>query len=311
MSDIIEQLGMILSNHPLAFKFAILIGIILIIISAAPSLGSILKISALTLTRNQSIMLSLIGVALIISGIVGLSQIENEPPIVYSVVIDPMPALIREDNLPINVTINASDPDSNFIQKFIHNRTLRYYVRLTNYTDSSDIHHDIGPKIEKNFTIYASKTDVGKNKFAIYVIDRPIEVLDFNKTPYTQDYMIMLADQRPTIESVEPKNGSIEPINKEITIRVKAQDPENQELYYKFYKKPYGQDVAKEMPPMIDASHFAKGWTDDGDRSWTPKKGEEGDNLIIVDVIDGDSYGPYVDKRPVRHKWIINISGKT
>ncbi len=150
----LEEVTTILQNDPLAFRFAILIGLILIIIAIAPSLNiPLLKISALTLSKKQSIILGAVGVILILGGFVGLSQM-NMPPVIYGVTTIPPEIVAQEDGIPINICIKAEDPDSNnTIQNMFSRVTpLQYDFSFKSPATGYRLLHDRGPDTNNIWT---------------------------------------------------------------------------------------------------------------------------------------------------------------
>jgi len=304
----IDEIARILSDSPLAFKFAILIGFVLIIIAVVPSMSVPILKTTLKLEKNQSIMLGALGGALILGGLSGmivLSQMSNAAPIVDKVNIDPQQVAAFESGTLINVTVDAKDPDVNLGQKIFGKVVPLQYKFLLIKPETNSVIHEQGPNANNTFIFVVTPADVGKKLIYIDITDRPAGDKDIKNVSWKRDYEIALPNQPPKIriEDVSPRYEGPQPINKRIKITAEATDPDNDKIYYQFFRMP--PPPANDYKKILPVSEQPK-----NERFWTPNASDIGENEIQVAVQDGDKKGPFANHDPTRISWTINITDK-
>ncbi len=280
----LEEITAILQNSPLAFKLAIVIGLILIIIAIAPSLSiPILKVSELTLSKKQSMILGAVGGVLILSGLVGLSQMINEPPIIEDLDIIPQPndkePVASESGTPLTVYIKAKDPDSNsiFQNMFSMVTPLQYDFSFKGPATGNRILHARGPDANDTWIWWIYPAYAGNNTIVVNITDRPTGDEDTKYVTYEYVLTIKKPNQPPTIEGVYADCDSPQPINQRIIIGANATDQEKNKVYYRFLRA---------APNSIGFS-VSQNWSEENEMFWMPNEGDIGNNIIRVQVRDG------------------------
>ena len=282
----LEWLITILSNNLLMLKFLLVIGLILILIAAVPSLSiPILKNTQLNITKNQSIMLAAIGGILIAIGILGLYQLENDPPIINEVQIKPYPtATAFKNGTPINITVIA-EPDSNIIQKIFQKPTdLEFEFNLPP--------HKEGPQAQNTATFLIYPTEKGLNFIKINVTDRAKNSSDVS---WIHDYTIILPNQPPEFTD----EISYERKGKKIEIIANATDQESDYIYYKFYRMP---PYASNFSEILPQESYTENW-----RIFAPGQNDSGPNKLKISIQDGYENGTWGDHKPILKYLWINI----
>lgn len=275
----IEELIRILENGELAFKFAIVIGIVLIIIAVAPSMSiPFLKIPTLSLSKKQSMILGAIGGILILSGMVGLSS-NNVPPYVDMYTISPnlRNATSLQSGTQVIIYVEAKDPDAyNIFQKYFFQAIpLQYDFLVKGPGTNNNLYHFQGPGVNNTGLLVINSSYAGVNEFYINVSDRPFG--EAKPTVYRYTYVINL-NKVPTLKEInpDPYKESPQPVNTRIRIIAEATDPENDVLYYQFLIAP---------PGCIDYS-VVKNWSEENELLWIPTEDNIGENYIKACVRD-------------------------
>ncbi len=278
MISINEAIG-ILENGELAFKFVIVIGIVLIIIAVAPSMSiPVLKIPMLTLNKKQSMILGAIGGILILSGMAGLSS-NNVPPIIVYQTIEPnlRNTTVLQSGIPVRIYVSAEDPDGyNIIQKFFFQAIpLQYDFLVKGPGTNNTLQHFQGPDVNNIFVLEIDPSYAGRNEIWINVTDRPPGMTK----PTSGRYIILVdVNRQPTLERIIPNKESPQPVNSRIKITAEATDPENDKLYYQFLRMPQGS---------TSFSIVQQNWSEENELYWIPTEDDIGENVIKACVRDG------------------------
>lgn len=268
----------ILENGELAFKFVIVIGIVLIIIAVAPSMSiPVLKIPMLALSKKQSMILGAIGGVLILSGMVGLSS-NNVPPVIYERTIYPdlSKATDLQSGTKVTIYVVAEDPDAyNIIQKIFYQAMPLQYDFLvkgpgTNYT----LRHFQGPDINNTGVLVIDPSYAGVNEFYINVTDRPPG--EDTKAALGRYTYVININKVPILKEIYSDKESPQPVNGRIRITAEAADPENDKLYYQFL-------IA---PPGCTRYSLVQNWSEENELLWSPTNSNIGENLIKACVRD-------------------------
>jgi hypothetical protein len=302
----IDNLIIILNDSPLSFKFAILAGIILLIIAAVPTMSVLIfKSQALALTRNQSIILGLVGSALILGGLTGLvalAQVSNASPLIVSVDY-PLTTTAFKSGTPVKISVTAKDPDINSVQKiFAKIVPLQYEFFLIGPGTNNSIERMQGPAINNTCTWWVTPHYAGENMIIINVTDRPPGEKDTKFTSSSYRIQVQLPNQLPKIEEISPNDKTPRHVGERIKITAKATDPENDKIYYQFFRY--------SPPPAQSFSEIAPNWMGQtNERYWVPNASDIGENIIIAYIRDGDKYGPFWDHENVTADWPIYITG--
>jgi len=301
--SLLELIAKILSDTPLLFTFAILAGIVLILIAGIPSLITILvKSEKLILTKNQSIMLAALGCIFIIIGIVYHFGVENEAPIIRDVDIDPKDEHVAVGSV-IRINVSAEDRDLNLLQEIFSDPLLQYKLTLITPANESTTW---GPIPNSSFMIHVSPEYNGMDQIIINVTDRKEGQKDIKGVGHEKPHKILIFSLPPEIKDVFPNDESPKPVNKKIWIKANATDPDadnNTRLYYKFYIMSPSSTKYLELPPSVE-NDFTE-----NQRAWIPKTSDIGENTIRVDVIEGDENGIYAGAGRDTEYWPISITG--
>lgn len=244
----------LLSDPSALFVLVTIIGFILIIIAAVPSLSVfILKNSSFTLNKRQSIIVAAIGGVLIViglGGIVGLNQYEKAQaqPGISEVSVHPeSPVFVPLNGTQLNITVVTGNPDPNFFQKILQEifgepEDLKFVFYLVDQGGNGTIHR-VGPipKNYINFKIFP--TDAGKKLIRVDAIEPSEKGENFS---WETDYIIsMPSNQQPKIENI-----SFLPIGQRMKVVVNATDPEKDTIFYNFTLIPYSKTIPiSEIPP--------------------------------------------------------------
>ncbi len=281
IEEYIQDITPILNNGPLAFKLTIIIGVLLIIIAVVPSLSiSFLKIPSLTLSKNQSKALATIGCILILGGLVGFSQMSNEPPIIKEITISPdiRNAIASPEGTEVKINVVAEDPDANnlILKAFADVTPLQYVFFVqspsTNYT-TERIH---GPDMQNYTDWLIFPSCAGKNIIVVNVTDMPTaENAKYTRGEYI--YLVKCPNKQPIIENVYSDKGDPQPVNSRIMITAEAKDQEGDTIYYQFLRMP---------PNDTDFSITQRDWNISNDIFWRPTEDDIGENRIRVNVRD-------------------------
>jgi hypothetical protein len=236
-----------------------------------------------------------------LAGFVGLILVINEAPLIISVEIDPQEAIAFKSCTPVNITVRANDPDNNLIQRLFSKAALQYEFLLIGPEPNRPILHKKGPSTDPTFNMLVNPNDVGEDELVINVTDRPHDDKDIKNANAAYPLPVRLPNQLPKIEGIYVEGGSPQKINNRIEIRAKATDPENDMVYYQFFRMPPNSTSLSEIPPSS--------WTPSYTRFWIPNADDIGENEIIISARDGDKNGPYADHEPVYGEYLINVTG--
>ena len=251
-------------------------------------------------------MLGALGGALILGGLSGmilLSQMSNAAPYIDKVNVVPEHPAAFESGTMINITIDAKDSDVNLWHKIFGKAIPLQYKFSIIKPETNSVIHKQGPNANNTFLFVVTPADAGKKMIYIDITDRPAGDKDIKNASWERDYEIALPNQPPTIEKFSPEFKSPQPINKRIEITAEATDPDNDNVYYKFFRMP--------PPPANDYKEISRVSEQiKNERFWTPNASDIGENVIQVTVLDGDEKGPFANHDPTRISWTINITDK-
>ena len=294
----ITELNTILRDFPLVLSLAIIIGIILIIIALATQS---FKPQKVPLSMKQSRALAAIGIFLILSGVfgIGIFQSENTPPLIQGLIVDPPLATVSEGGItPVHITVLEGRNNNIFIRIFGEPTPLYEFSfsgPSTNYS-SKNIQ---GPSPITTCVWNVTPSEIGKNILEINLIYGLPSGRNVS-TVVSQSYSVILSNQKPIIEKLYLyPYKDIYPINERIQIKVKAADPENDLLYYTFFRLPPKAQSFLEIPPLSNYRENV--------RYWAPNKNDIGENIIRAEVRDGDPKGPYFDSKGTSKELKIDI----
>lgn len=210
----LESLVGILESTPLSYKFAIILGLILVIAAICPPLIAAVVKQSLALTGRQAQALAAIGLILIVAGSSGLYMMPKPPRIIDII----PPAGEFTTGSTITVTVHASDPDK---------ENLRYeFLRKGPGTD--DQWYSVqGPLEDNSWSWVIWPADEGPNYINVIVYDER----DLNKSAY-REYKIRPPNQPPKINSISAKefDGSI------WKLETDASDEDDDQIEYRFSK---------------------------------------------------------------------------
>ena len=294
----------LLSDPSALFVLVTIIGFILIIIAAVPSLSVfILKNSSFTLNKKQSIIVAAIGGVLIViglGGIVGLNQYEKtqaQPGISEVSVYPESPVLVTSNGTQLNITVITGNQNRNFLQKIlqeIFGEPLKFVFYLVDQGGNGTIHR-VGPIPKNNINFKIFPTDIGKKLIHVDAIEPSNRGGNFS---WEADYIISLPNnQQPKIENI-----SFSPIGQRMEVVVNATDPEKDTIFYNFTLIPYLKTIPiSEIPPRRSYTEYS--------RVLTP--GENGfgscECNLEVCIQDGIPKSPWDDHVPVCTETKISI----
>ncbi|MDF0592667.1 hypothetical protein P0O24_03620 [Methanotrichaceae archaeon M04Ac] len=210
----IESITGILESTPLTYKFAIILGVILVIAAICPPLISALVKQSIALTGRQAQALAAIGLILIVVGSSGLYMMPKPPRIIDII----PPAGEFTTGSTITVTVHASDPDKdNLIYEF-----------LRKGPGTDDQWYSVqGPLEDNSWSWVIWPADKGPNFIKVIVYDER----DLNKSA-CREYKIRLPNQPPKINSKSAAefDGSI------WKLETNASDEDGDQIEYRFSK---------------------------------------------------------------------------
>lgn len=291
----INDIILVLNDYP-SFIFLILLGLSFIIVGVASSIIiRMFRIPVRTLTRNQSIILVVIGCILILGEMAILASFTNVYPTI-DIQIDPAsPIMVSAKGTPVNITVNAYYPGNNKIQKIFNRKTSDFLYQFYLLNPYGSL-FKIGPTPKNHSTFVFFPEDAGV--YTIVIDVGYYAASGFVKVSSTStEYIISLPQNKPpTIVSINSSKFA-SPVGRTILISVEAKDPEGDQLYYNFTR--IGSESIYEIPPLEDYK--------ERERFWIPNASDIGDNIIRVHVRDGSERGPYSDRNPVQKDLILNI----
>jgi len=207
----LESLVGILESTPLSYKFAIILGLILVIAAICPPLIAAVVKQSLALTGRQAQALAAIGLILIVAGSSGL-YMANKPPRIKEIQPDAGEYTVGSR---IFITVHAFDPDDD---------DLRYEFRRKGPATNDNWIHVKGPEYNNSWSWYTTPMDSGPNYIDVIVYDKK----DLNSTSH-REYIIAPENRPPEIETIAGReDGS------KVLLKAKATDPDGDEIEYKF-----------------------------------------------------------------------------
>ena len=274
----LEELITILQNGPLAFKLAIVVGLVIILIAVVPALSIPILKNSVNLSKKQSMILGTIGFLVILSGLVGLSQIINDPPIVEDVMIIPEKAIALESGTPLTIYVKAKDPDSDNIVKNIFSPVtpLLYDFSFRGPSTGNRLIHAHGPEANNTWIWLVYPAYAGDNIIVVNVTDRPPGDQGIEYISHEYVMPIKEPNQPPKIEKVYADYTSPQRINHRLMISVEATDKENDMIYYRFLR----------TAPNSTAWSVSQNWSEESEMFWNPNADDIGDNIIRAQVRD-------------------------
>jgi hypothetical protein len=175
-----EQFINTLDNPHLTLEIAIVVGIALIIISVAQPSGIPILNIPLNLNRNRSIILAVIGCALILSGFSGLIVLSNSAPKFVVTDLHPDRVTALTNGTMVYIYAEAVDPDTNnkiqqSLYKLLFSKMppLQYEFSYEGPSTNNSIIHIKGPEASSNCTFWVYPHYAGKNTILINVTDCP------------------------------------------------------------------------------------------------------------------------------------------
>jgi len=200
-----------LESTPLSYKFAIILGLILVIAAICPPLIAAVVKQSLALTGRQAQALAAIGLILIVAGSSGL-YMANKPPRIKEIQPDAGEYTVGSR---IFITVHAFDPDDD---------DLRYEFRRKGPATNDNWIHVKGPEYNNSWSWYTTPMDSGPNYIDVIVYDKK----DLNSTSH-REYIIAPENRPPEIETIAGReDGS------KVLLKAKATDPDGDEIEYKF-----------------------------------------------------------------------------
>ncbi|MCX6677019.1 MAG: hypothetical protein NTU95_03620 [Methanothrix sp.] len=230
------------------------------IISIIPKLG---KIDFNSVSKNQKIVMCVIGAVFVAGGIYGILTAPVPPEIESFIADKEQPQGIKTE---IIWTATAFDKNGDPL-------TYKFY-RMNNYSTGGRY---ISLTNKGNTYIWnVTPADLHRNFFRVNVTDGKFErseekTFDINEPNYP-----------PKIDEIRPRVASPWQAGKNITFDVKAHDKENDKMFYKFWLiGPGTGDDWSEVTDWMETNH----WT------WQTSRKDVGNSTIKVWVIDNFHQG--------------------
>lgn len=250
----LDSVVIILQSTPLAYKFAIILGVILVISAVCPPLISAVSKQSITLTRSQAMALAIIGLILIVAGSVGL-YMANKPPRIKDIQPDAGEYTVGSK---IFITVHAFDPDD---------EDLRYEFRRKGPATNDMWITVKGPESNNSWSWYTTPMDSGPNYIDVIVYDKK----DLNSTSH-REYILSPENRPPKIETFAavPENGHM------MWLKAEATDPDGDEIEYKF----------SALDNVSNRWDIICNWSTEYECYWDSSGSDVGTKMIRVEVRD-------------------------
>ncbi|GEM_PF-1282090 len=251
----LESVVDIVQSTPLSYKFAIILGLLLVIASVSPPLMAAVLKQSLTLTRRQAQALGAIGLILIVAGSSGL-YMANKPPKITNILPDEGKHTAGD---MIVVTVYAFDPDKD---------NLTYEFRRKGPATNDRWIRVKGPLPDNSWSWETWPADRGLNYIDVIVYDEG----DLNCSSL-KEYGICPQNQPPEIKNLTATTLD----SPWMMLEADAFDTDGDELAYKFSKF---NIVNGSWGIICD-------WSKTDNCFWNRSGDDAGIKLIKVEVRDG------------------------
>lgn len=244
----------ILESTSLSYKFAIILGLILIIAAVCPPLIAAVVKQSITLTGRQAQALGAIGLILILTGSVG-QYMANKHPIINEIHPEENTHTVGDI---IIITVRASDPNDD---------DLRYEFWRMGPATGNMWYPVKGPVSNNSWCWDITSADKGLNYIKVIVYDEE----DLNCSTKTE-YKIRPPNQPPEITNISATtlDGSI------WKLETNASDDDGDEIEYKFSK----------FNSVSQSWDIIRNWSTEDECYWNRSGNDASKKLIRVDVRD-------------------------
>lgn len=296
-----EVIMQIFQSGHLYLIAVISLGIILVVLGAAPQLLQAVSKQEVTLTGRQAWHLMTIGTILIVFGAGGLAWeyiSMNHPPNIKILNLDPQASQI--EGLQVALMVIAEDPDKK--------DSLEYEFWLQGPATGNKPHLMWGPTNNNSWIWNTNSGYLGENQIIVKVYDRPQSDPDLKTDNVTSDpYRIYPKNREPEINNISACPSSSQFVGKEVRFCANANDPDEDTLYFMFLKD----------GPNDDDFVVTRDWKNEKCWIWNNITAEDiGQNWIKVRVTDDDPLSSgdkeYCDDEDdLMGDYIINPLGNT
>jgi len=251
----LESVVSIVQSTPLAYKFAIILGLILVIAAICPPLISAVIKQSLALTGRQAQALAAIGLILIVAGSSGL-YMANKPPRIKEIQPDAGEYTVGSR---IFITVHAFDPEDD--------NDLRYEFRRKGPATNDKWITVKGPENNNSWSWRTTPMDSGPNYIDVIVYDKK----DLNTTTH-REYIIAPENRPPEIETFEAgqEDGS------KVLLKAKATDPDGDEIECKF----------SQFNNLSNSWDIICNWSTEDECYWERSGSDAGTKRVRVEVRD-------------------------